>query len=212
MEDSAPFPQTPSPKRSPKSSLSRRPLQQRSDSQTNVSSAPTIRIVADSGPDVYSKSPFPTLPSHILSPRYASGSLFDLGQGQAVSDEEHPANALPGNHSDETLVPKPLQLRKSNRASTSTISSEVETITNSSPFLSSSSRFSHATTLSPPSTIDSETDAYHESFDDKLPALPEEQPTPEQATSTAQIRTPEGNHAHAADYFQKIANFMQTQP
>jgi hypothetical protein len=131
------------PKLSP-SSPKRRPLHQRSDSEAN---APSIRIVADDSPSVYTKSPFPSHPSQILQPRYAP-----FGQGLRVSDENTPTNnASAKNTKREALVPGPLQPRKLNRASTSTTTSDPDTsFENGAPFSSSSSRFSAGT--SPPSS------------------------------------------------------------
>lgn len=182
MEPSSSRPLSRTSKRSPATSPSptRRALQQRSDSQINVTSAPTIRIVAESGPEVYSKSPFPTLPSQILSPSYVHGPEY-LDQDARVSDDTQPTNAYAKEASEEPLVPRPLQPRKSVRHSTSTTTSEAETITASSLVTPSSSHFSQST--SPPSTPPDDS----ELPEHKLPALPEES-TPELDVSRSTIR------------------------
>ena len=173
----------------PPKSASRRPLQRRPDSLSNVPAASTIRIVADSGPQAYAKSPFPTLPSQILSPRYAPGPLFESKQGNRVSPTEHPSNVS----TDESAAPRPVRQGKPLRTSTSTTSSDVETLANSLS-VSSSSRYSHST-LSRQSTVST---PIRRSIDEpKLPILPEErQPeweTPQpQSQSRPQPETEEG--------------------
>ena len=51
----------------------RRPLHERSDSQTNRRSTPSIRLVEDS--HVYQADPFPSQPSHVLSPSAESSTV-----------------------------------------------------------------------------------------------------------------------------------------
>lgn len=126
----------------------RRPLHDRSNSQTNQYSGPTIRIVEDPGTEVYSKTPFPSQPSQILPPRNAPGYAFE-GRGSRVSDQSTVANAVAKIEASHTLVPKPLQHRKAIRHSTSTSTSEADTLVASS-FSPSSSRFSQGST--PPSS------------------------------------------------------------
>ncbi|KAF2182773.1 hypothetical protein K469DRAFT_690511 [Zopfia rhizophila CBS 207.26] len=149
------------PKFSPPSSRNtspiRRPLHDRSNSQTNQYSGPTIRIVEDPGTDIYSKTPFPSQPSQILSPRNAPGYVFE-GRGARVSDPNFVTNAVPKAEATQTLVPRPLQHKKAIRHSTSTSTSEADTIVASS-FSPSSSRFSQGTTpptSPPPDHIDKE--------------------------------------------------------
>jgi hypothetical protein len=167
MSSSPPRGLSRSPNPSP-SSAKRRPLHQRTDSETN--STPTIRIIADSSPSVYSKSPFPSHPSQILQPRYAP-----FGQGIRVSDENTPANNTTTNTTKrEALVPRPLQPRKSNRSSTSTVNSDPDTSQDTSldhgaPSTPPSSRFS-ATTSPPSSPIDED---FHR-VDTKLSPVREE--------------------------------------
>lgn len=171
---------TPKSHRSPQPSPQRRALQERSSSQVNVTSAPTIRIVAESAPEVYFKSPFPILPSQILHPSYAQGPGF-ADQDTHVSEDGASTNAYAKDTSEDPLVPRPLQPRKSVRASTSTTTSEADTITASSLVTPSSSHFSQST--SPPSTPPDEGDF----LEHKLPALPEEA-TPEPDVSKSTIR------------------------
>src|SRR5262245_33615503 len=84
----------------------RRPLHDRSNSQTNQYSGPTIRIVEDPGTDVYSKTPFPSQPSQILPPRNAPGYAFER-RPPRVSDSSSVANAVAKIEAGQTLVPKP---------------------------------------------------------------------------------------------------------
>ncbi|KAF2428111.1 hypothetical protein EJ08DRAFT_662635 [Tothia fuscella] len=149
MSSSPPRPLSQLPNLKP-SSPKRVPLLQRTESQSN---APSIRIVHDNSnytPDIYTKSPFPTLPSQILEPRYAPFG----GRGLHVSDENTPTNnATAKSTKSEALMPGPLQPRKPNRASTSTTTSDPDTSFTSStapPFSPASSRFS--TSTSPPSS------------------------------------------------------------
>ncbi|KAF2462669.1 uncharacterized protein BDR25DRAFT_330121 [Lindgomyces ingoldianus] len=140
------------PKFSPPSSRNvsprRQPLHDRSNSQTNQYSGPTIRIVEDPGTDVYSKTPFPSQPSQILPPRNAPGYTFE-GRGSRVSDSSFVTNAVANIEASHTLVPRPLHPKRAIRHSASTSTSEADTIVASS-FSPSSSRFSQGTT--PPSS------------------------------------------------------------
>ena len=133
-----------SPPSSRSASPLRRPLHDRSNSQTNQYSGPTIRIVEDPGSDVYSKTPFPSQPSQILSPRKKPGYAFE-SRGRRVSDAGSVANAVAKIEAGTTLVPKPLQSKKAIRQSTSTSISDADTLVASS-FSPSSSRFSTGST------------------------------------------------------------------
>ncbi|KAF2118716.1 hypothetical protein BDV96DRAFT_596558 [Lophiotrema nucula] len=145
------------PKFSPPSSRNnspiRRPLHDRSNSQTNQFSGPTIRIVEDPGTDIYSKTPFPSQASHVLPARNRPGYAFE-GRGPRVSgrssDGSIVANAVAKFESSSTLVPKPLQYKKAIRHSASTSTSDADTVVASSFSPSTSSRFSQGTT--PPSS------------------------------------------------------------
>jgi hypothetical protein len=126
------------------SSPKRRPLHERSDSQTNKYASPTIRIVEDPDAQIYSKTPFPSHPSQILPPRKAPGYAFEDG-GLRVSGRNDATNTVPNPETIDTLVPRPLQPKRANRSSAST-ASDADTIVNNSPFSPSSSRFSTSTT------------------------------------------------------------------
>ncbi|KIV99921.1 hypothetical protein, variant [Verruconis gallopava] len=116
------------------SSPKRRPLAQRSDSESNSASASTIRLVFDERSNVYSKSPFPTHPSHVLPPRVSK--LHPLryapfvDKDVLVSDDNGPANRsttkLVKHDAPET---KPQQPRWPNRTSISTNLSDPDTST-----------------------------------------------------------------------------------
>ncbi len=58
-----------SPTRFPRTAPPRKPLHERSDSHTNERTSPTLRIIGDPDAQIYTSSPFPTLPSHILQPK-----------------------------------------------------------------------------------------------------------------------------------------------
>src|ERR1700759_3333059 len=110
----------------------RRPLQERSDSDTNERSshavAPTIRVVTDSSVDVYSRSPFPTAPSQFLPPTQVFRYYNDI----PVSDENDTALIPTSKPSyDVGLYPPPSLLRSlpGNRISTGThVSSDEDTL------------------------------------------------------------------------------------
>ncbi|KAF1997199.1 hypothetical protein P154DRAFT_547509 [Amniculicola lignicola CBS 123094] len=129
-------------------SPARRPLHDRSNSQSNRYSGPTIRIVEDPGADIYSKTPFPSQPSQILPPRNAPGYKFE-GRGARVSDPNSVANAVARIEASKTLVPKPLLHKKALRHSTSTSASDADTLVGSA-ISPSTSRLSQGTT--PPSS------------------------------------------------------------
>ncbi|KAF2397041.1 hypothetical protein EJ06DRAFT_559171 [Trichodelitschia bisporula] len=112
-----------SPRRSP-ASPKRNVLHQRSDSEKNAST-PTIRIVAD--PGAYSKSPFPSHPSQILTP-YAD-------RGRPVSDENSPANPPPKTVDRKTLVPEPLASHRHRASAASALSDDSTLIGSTSPYL-----------------------------------------------------------------------------
>ncbi|KAF2203290.1 hypothetical protein GQ43DRAFT_429991 [Delitschia confertaspora ATCC 74209] len=152
---SSPFQYLPtlSPSASRRTSPARRPLHERSNSQSNRGtrhSGSTIRLVEDPGTEVYSKRPFPDQPSQLLPPRNAPGYAFE-SRGSHVSDATRVANAASSIESSQTLVPKPLQPKRAVRHSASTSNSDADTLVAASPFSSSFSRFSQGTTppLSP---------------------------------------------------------------
>ncbi|KAL5377630.1 hypothetical protein DPSP01_009683 [Paraphaeosphaeria sporulosa] len=128
----------------------RKPLHQRSDSQSNQYAGPTIRIVEEQGPDVYSKNPFPSQASQILPPRKKPGYTFER-KGSRVS--ETVAKFEASQQARPTLVPKPLDSKKA-RHSTSTNTSDADTTVVSS-FSPLSSRFSQGSTARSSPTSDS---------------------------------------------------------
>lgn len=151
-------PRVPSRKgrRSPKSSPKRRPLHERSSSHANERVTPTIRIVDEPDTDIYSKTPFPNRPSQVLSPQKVhTGYAFER-QGSTVSDRQPAAPARPDPETStpaEDLVPKPLERRKTDRASTATATTATtatETDKESTLFSLRSSQVSRFTT--PPSS------------------------------------------------------------
>lgn len=120
----------------------RRPLHERSSSQSNQYAGPTIRVVEDDpGSDVYSKDPFPSEASHILPPRKVPGYTFER-RGSRVSDTVAKIEA--SQRLTKALEPKPLKVRKA-RHSTQTNASDASTVTPSS-FSPRSSRFSQDST------------------------------------------------------------------
>lgn len=172
------------PKFSPPTSTSRnaspirKPLHDRSNSQTNQYSGPTIRIVEDPGSDIYSKYPVPSEPSQILPPpRHAPGYGFER-PGSRVSSGSQVANTIAKFEASKTPVlqpPPPLQLarKKKFRHSVSTSTSEADTLVASS-FTPSSLRFSQGST--PPSSPPPE----FTEFEKGLEVLEEEGPHPSQ--------------------------------
>ncbi|KAH7089574.1 hypothetical protein FB567DRAFT_305445 [Paraphoma chrysanthemicola] len=169
------------PKFSPPTSTSRnaspvrKPLHDRSNSQTNRHSGPTIRIVEDPGTDIYAKYPVPSEPSHILSPpRHAPGYGFER-PGSRVSSGSQVANTIAKFEASKTQPQSPLQLarKKKFRHSVSTSTSEADTLVASS-FTPSSLRFSQGSTppSSPPPEISD--------FEKGLEVLEEEPPHPSQ--------------------------------
>lgn len=79
----------PSPPRPLRRSPPRKPLHERSDSSTNERTSPTVRIIGDPHATVYSSTPFPTHPSHVLAPKTtrASGAVQET---VGVSDRYGP--------------------------------------------------------------------------------------------------------------------------
>ena len=91
----------PSPPRPLKRSPPRKPLHDRSDSSTNERVSPTIRIIGEPHAPVYSSTPFPTHPSHILAPKSANPSgavLEEVG----VSDGHGPTDVFGKSWTEET--------------------------------------------------------------------------------------------------------------
>ena len=62
-------------------------LHERSESHTNERVSPTLRVIGESQAQVHASSPFPTKPSHILSPKSYDGRGSNFGPGVAVSND-----------------------------------------------------------------------------------------------------------------------------
>ncbi|RMZ67146.1 serine-rich [Pyrenophora seminiperda CCB06] len=169
-----------SPPKSPSKSTSpvRKPLHERSNSQTNQYSGPTIRIVEDPGHGIYQKYPVPSEPSQILPPpRHAPGYGFERPErpGSRVSSGSKVANTIAKFEATRALAPQPVLSRKKGfRHSASTSISEEDTFISSS-FSPSSTRFSQGSTApsSPPPEFDD--------FESGLDVL-EEEPSFERST------------------------------
>lgn len=84
-----------------KRSPPRKPLHERSESSTNERASPTIRLVDNPLAQVYSSTPFPTHPSHILAPKStkASGAV---SEEVGVSDRHGPTNVFANSWAGET--------------------------------------------------------------------------------------------------------------
>ena len=65
-------------------------LHERSDSHTTERASPTLRIIGDPQAEIYASSPFPTKPSHILSPKEYDGQLSTFGPGVGASNSREP--------------------------------------------------------------------------------------------------------------------------
>ena len=74
-----------------RSSPPRKPLHERSDSHTNAVTSPTLRTVGGPGAPVFATTPYPTRPSHILSPK-RQGFVFE--DEESVSQEDSPWDDL----------------------------------------------------------------------------------------------------------------------
>jgi hypothetical protein len=149
----------------------RKPLHERSKSQTNQHSGPTIRIVQEPSDDVYHKYPVPSEPSQILPPpRHAPGYGFERPASR-VSSGSQVANTIAKFEATRTLVPQtPVASRKKGfRTSVSTNMSEEDTLVDTS-FSPSTLRFSRGSTApsSPPPEF--------EDFEKGLEVLEEETP------------------------------------
>ncbi|KAF1945573.1 hypothetical protein EJ02DRAFT_337933 [Clathrospora elynae] len=170
---------TPPKSKSRSSSPVRKPLTDRSNSQTSHYSGPTIRVVEDPGDDIYQKYPVPSEPSQILPPpRHAPGYGFERPGSRVSSGGSQVANTIAKFESGRALAPQPVLSRKKgfrNSAST-TRSSNADTLVASS-FSPSSLRFSQGST--PPSSPPPE----FKVFEKGLEALEEEAIHPSQRST-----------------------------
>lgn len=62
-------------------------LHERSDSHTNERASPTLRIIGEPQAQIYASSPFPTKPSHILSPKVHDEQGSTVGPGVGISND-----------------------------------------------------------------------------------------------------------------------------
>jgi len=149
--------------RSGSASPTRKPLHERSNSQTNQHHGPTIRIVQDADADVYSKYPVPSEPSQILAPpRNAPGYGFERPAFR-VSNGSQVATTIAKFEANGTRAPQPVLSRKRGyRHSTSTNTSDADTLVNSS-FSPSSVRFSQGST--PPSSPSPESNEWEKGLE-----------------------------------------------
>ncbi|KAF1829566.1 hypothetical protein BDW02DRAFT_144317 [Decorospora gaudefroyi] len=163
--------------RSRNTSPVRKPLHDRSNSQTNQYSGPTIRIVEDPGDDIYHKYPVPSEPSQILPPpRHAPGYGFER-PAPRVSSGSQVANTIAKFEATRTLVPQHpvLSRKKGFRYSVSTSASEADTLVASS-FSPSSLRFSQGSTA-PSSPRQKEFDDFEKGLEVLEEDLPYQRPT-----------------------------------
>lgn len=172
---SSKIPQGPriSPPKSPTKTASpiRKPLHERSNSDTNQYTGPTIRLVQDASDDIYQKYPVPSEPSQILPPpRHAPGYGFErpgsrVSGGSQVASTIAKFEASRTQASQEPVIPR----KKGLRHSASTRVSDADTLVASS-FSPSSVRFSQGSTA--PSSPAPE----FEDYEKNLEVLEEEAP------------------------------------
>jgi hypothetical protein len=162
--------------RSRNASPVRNPLHDRTNSQTNQFSGPTIRIV-DPRDDVYNKYPVPSEPSQILPPpRHAPGYGFERPGSRVSSGSQVASTIAKFEASRASPALSPIQRKKGHRHSASTSASDADTLVASS-FTPSSLRFSQGSTpptSPPPQVLD---------FGKGLEILEEETPHPSQRTT-----------------------------
>jgi hypothetical protein len=133
------------PKLPPPTSRTFSPARQPLHDRPSNFSGPTIRVVNDDpGTDIYSKNPFPSQAAHILPARTQPGYAFEH-RGRPVSKDGTVANVVAKFEASHTPAPKPIQHRKAIRHSTSTSTSDADTLVASS-ISPSSNRFSQNTT------------------------------------------------------------------
>ena len=77
-------------------------LHERSESHTNERVSPTLRVIGESQAQVHASSPFPSKPSHILSPKSYDGTGSSFGPGVAVSSDWG-VQSEPSDHAEQYL-------------------------------------------------------------------------------------------------------------
>ena len=83
-----------------RSSPPRQPLHERTESHTNSVTSPTLRIIGEPGAPIYSSTPYPTHPSHILAPK-RQGLVFE--DEDSVSLEDSPIDGLEQEHQESQV-------------------------------------------------------------------------------------------------------------
>ena len=157
------------------SSVKRKPLHERTDSQTNEH--PTIRLVKD--PEsveefVYSRDPFPTKSSQVLHPS-SSGKRVPQDRDRHVSDDAPPPNPPASSLRIDSLFPAPLHPKTSLGRSTSTGPADNDSRQGKgSSYSPSSSRHPSATSsqLSAPANVGLDTSGREENEGDDTAAIP----------------------------------------
>lgn len=86
----------------------RKPLHERSDSHNNERASPTLRPVGEPEAHVYSTSPFPSLPSHVLHPKGGGRQGFVFEDDEVGVSDIGPTSAP----EHEIQAVAPLRIRK----------------------------------------------------------------------------------------------------
>lgn len=86
-------------------------LHERSDSHTNERAPPTLRIIGDPQAQIHASSPFPTKPSHILSPKVYDGQGSTIGPSLGVSNGREPQIETKNDIEDQLNTVTPPQPR-----------------------------------------------------------------------------------------------------
>lgn len=86
----------------------RKPLHERSDSHNNERASPTLRPVGEPEAHIYSTSPFPSLPSHVLHPKGGGRQGFVFEDDEVGVSDNGPTSAP----EHEIQAVAPLRIRK----------------------------------------------------------------------------------------------------
>lgn len=86
----------------------RKPLHERSDSHNNERASPTLRPVGEPEAHIYSTSPFPSLPSHVLHPKGGGRQGFVFEDDELGVSDDGPTRAP----EHEIQAVAPLRIRK----------------------------------------------------------------------------------------------------
>lgn len=93
---------------SSRTSPPRKPLHERSDSHTNERASPTLRPVGEPEAHIYTTSPFPSLPSHVLHPKGGGRQGFVFEDDEVGVSDNGPTSAP--EHEFQAIAP--LRIRK----------------------------------------------------------------------------------------------------